>query len=192
MKKIKNKLKTCLNIAICIALFYILQNIFTGVIVLIGFEVSTLIKLLFASFALSTSLSIIAFFIIRKKWLVPDKKTIEIKPKATRKVKSKKGHVYIASNVRALGEDVFKIGMTRLDNPDDRIEQLNSTSIPFEFFVHCWIPCDDALEFEGILHSAFSDYRMDQSREFFNISLEEIQGFVQQYTNVLFAYEPVF
>lgn len=37
---------------------------------------------------------------------------------------TKRGHVYVISNVGSFGEDVFKIGMTRRLDPQDRVDEL--------------------------------------------------------------------
>jgi hypothetical protein len=53
----------------------------------------------------------------------------------SRAQQTKSGHVYIISNVGSFGENVFKIGLTRGDEPLDRIRQLGDASVPFEFDV---------------------------------------------------------
>ena len=44
---------------------------------------------------------------------------------------TKKGYVYIISNVGSFGEDVFKIGLTRRWDPLDRVRELGDSSVPF-------------------------------------------------------------
>ena len=61
----------------------------------------------------------------------------------------KAGNVYIISNLGSFGEDVFKIGMTRRMNPQDRIDELGSASVPFKFDVHSFIFSDDAVSLES-------------------------------------------
>ena len=43
----------------------------------------------------------------------------------------KAGNVYIISNLGSFGQDVFKIGMTRRLDPQDRVNELGSASVPF-------------------------------------------------------------
>ena len=45
------------------------------------------------------------------------------------------GYVYIISNIGAFGENVYKIGMTRRLNPQDRVDELGDASVPFKFDV---------------------------------------------------------
>ena len=54
------------------------------------------------------------------------------------------GYVYIISNIGAFGENVYKIGMTRRLNPQDRVDELGDASVPFKFDVHAMIFSEDA------------------------------------------------
>ncbi len=45
---------------------------------------------------------------------------------------TKKGHVYIISNIGSFGEGVYKIGQTRRPDPQDRVDELSVASVPFE------------------------------------------------------------
>ena len=94
---------------------------------------------------------------------------------------TKKGVVYIISNVGSFGEDVFKIGMTRRQEPEDRIRELSDASVPFEFDVHAMIPCDDAPALEAKLHGSFDDSRINKvnpRKEFFRMPLEKLRDVV--------------
>ncbi|WP_439413126.1 DUF4041 domain-containing protein [Enterobacter ludwigii] len=91
---------------------------------------------------------------------------------------TRRGHVYVISNIGSFGEDVFKIGMTRRLEPQDRIDELGSASVPFQFDVHAMIHSDDAPAMENTLHQYFSDKRtnlVNKRKEFFNVSLAEIK-----------------
>lgn len=93
------------------------------------------------------------------------------------------GYVYIISNIGAFGENVFKIGMTRRLDPQDRIDELGDASVPFNFDVHAMIFSDDAPALENVLHKAFEDRKLNmvnQRREFFNVSLDEIKEVVKK------------
>jgi hypothetical protein len=69
---------------------------------------------------------------------------------------TKRGHVYIISNVGSFGESVFKIGLTRRLEPLDRVRELGDSSGPFEFDVHALIFSDDAPALEHQLHRTSS------------------------------------
>ncbi len=91
---------------------------------------------------------------------------------------TKKGNVYIVSNVGSFGEEVFKIGMTRRLDPMDRIWELSDASVPFDFDVHAMIPCEDAPALEATLHAEFEEQRINKvnyRKEFFRVQLEQIR-----------------
>lgn len=96
----------------------------------------------------------------------------------------KAGHVYVISNLGAFGEDVFKVGMTRRLDPQERIDELGSASVPFGFDVHSLIFSDDAVGLETALHDALNTRRVNKvnlRKEFFRISLDELEQLVYQY-----------
>lgn len=45
---------------------------------------------------------------------------------------TRRGHVYIISNIGSFGEHVYKVGLTRRLEPLDRIRELGDASVPFE------------------------------------------------------------
>ena len=65
-----------------------------------------------------------------------------------REQNAKAGYVYIISNIGALGENVYKIGMTRRLEPMERVDELGDASVPFPFDVHALIFSDDAPKLE--------------------------------------------
>lgn len=96
------------------------------------------------------------------------------------------GFVYVISNIGSFGEDIYKIGMTRRLEPMDRIKELSSASVPFEFDVHAMIFADNAPELENTLHKHFekqSVNRVNLRKEFFHVSLEEIEKVVRENYN---------
>ena len=100
-----------------------------------------------------------------------------------RQANLKAGYVYIISNIGAFGENVYKIGMTRRLDPQERIDELGDASVPFNFNVHAMIFSDDAPALEAALHRAFEDRKLNmvnQRREFFNVSLDEIKEVVKK------------
>lgn len=100
-----------------------------------------------------------------------------------RQANMRAGYVYIISNIGAFGENVYKIGMTRRLEPQERIDELGDASVPFNFDVHAMIFSDDAPALETALHKAFEDRKLNmvnQRREFFNATLEEIKEVVKK------------
>lgn len=100
-----------------------------------------------------------------------------------REANEKAGYVYIISNIGAFGENVYKIGMTRRLNPQDRINELSDASVPFKFDVHAMIFSENAPALEAALHRSFVDKRINMTsnrKEFFNVSLEEIKKVVRE------------
>jgi hypothetical protein len=100
-----------------------------------------------------------------------------------RQANQRAGYVYIISNIGAFGENVYKIGMTRRLDPMERIDELGSASVPFDFDVHAIIFTDDAPKLEAALHTAFANRKINhvnQRREFFRVSLDEIKEVVQK------------
>ena len=103
-----------------------------------------------------------------------------------REKNTRAGFVYIISNIGSFGENIFKIGMTRRVEPMDRIKELSSASVPFEFDVHALIFSDDAPGLESILHNTFREYevnKVNHRKEFFSIPLEKIEKVVTEHHN---------
>ena len=99
-----------------------------------------------------------------------------------RKNSTRAGYVYIISNIGSFGENIYKIGMTRRLDPQIRVDELGSASVPFKFDVHAFIFSEDAFELESKLHNHFNDYRVNKvntKKEFFNVTLEEIENYVR-------------
>ena len=91
---------------------------------------------------------------------------------------TKRGHVYIISNVGSFGENVLKIGLTRRLEPMDRVKELGDASVPFAFDVHAMIHSEDAPKLEKELHSLFETKRVNKinyRKEFFTIPISEIK-----------------
>lgn len=101
-----------------------------------------------------------------------------------REANQKAGYVYVISNIGSFGENIYKIGMTRRLDPMERIDELSSASVPFPFDVHALIFSDDAPKLESNLHQMFANRKVNLikgRKEFFNVSLEEIENAVRQY-----------
>ena len=99
-----------------------------------------------------------------------------------REAHQKAGYVYIISNIGSFGEGIYKIGMTRRLNPQERVDELGDASVPFKFDVHAMIFSEDAPALEAKLHRAFEDRKLNlvnQRREFFKVSLDEIKEVIK-------------
>lgn len=95
---------------------------------------------------------------------------------------TKRGHVYVISNIGSFGENVFKIGMTRRLEPLDRIKELGDASVPFSFDVHAMIYSDDAPALERELHQQFAEHqvnRVNPRKEFFNVPLAQVRSAIE-------------
>ena len=96
---------------------------------------------------------------------------------------TKRGHVYVISNIGSFGENVYKIGMTRRLDPMDRVRELGDASVPFPFDVHAIIFSEDAPALETKLHKTFNQRRVNlinTKKEFFHVSLQEIEDVVHE------------
>lgn len=92
---------------------------------------------------------------------------------------TKSGFVYIISNIGSFGQQVFKIGMTRRLEPEERIHELGNASVPFPFDIHAMIYSKDAPALENRLHEIFDDKRVNKvnlRKEFFRVPIEEIRN----------------
>ena len=96
----------------------------------------------------------------------------------------KAGYVYVISNLGSFGDDVFKVGMTRRLDPQERVDELGDASVPFRFDVHSFIFSEDAVQLESDLHTALEPNRLNKvnpRKEFFKISLDELEALVEKY-----------
>ena len=94
---------------------------------------------------------------------------------------TRKGNIYIISNVGSFGEEVYKVGMTRRLEPLDRIWELSDASVPFDFDVHAMIPSEDAPALKNLLHTEFDDLRINKvnfRKEFFRVPLERVRSLI--------------
>ena len=96
---------------------------------------------------------------------------------------TKRGHVYVISNIGSFGENVYKIGMTRRLEPSDRVKELGDASVPFKFDTHAMIFSEEAPTLEKELHKVFTDKKVNMlnyRKEFFNVTLEEIEAKIKE------------
>ncbi len=105
------------------------------------------------------------------------------KEEISRLANGKAGNVYIISNLGSFGDNVFKIGMTRRLNPQDRVNELGDASVPFKFDVHSFIFSDDAVGLESKLHNILNNKRVNKvnlRKEFFYCSIDELEQLVTE------------
>ncbi len=96
---------------------------------------------------------------------------------------TKKGHVYILSNIGSFGEGVYKIGQTRRLDPQERVDELSDASLPFDFDVHALIESGNAPVLEHRLHKQFLAMqinKMNYRKEFFRVNLTDIHQAVEK------------
>lgn len=95
---------------------------------------------------------------------------------------TRRGNVYVISNIGSFGENVYKVGMTRRLEPLDRVRELGDASVPFPFDVHAIIESDDAPTLEAQLHQELALAQMNKvnpRKEFFKVQLSTIRALVE-------------
>lgn len=89
---------------------------------------------------------------------------------------------------------MYKIGVTRRLEPQDRIDELGDASVPFGFDVHAMIFSDDAPTLEGALHQHFGSTtinKINNRKEFFRASLDEMEEVVRTHHNKVVEFTKV-
>ncbi len=82
------------------------------------------------------------------------------------------GWVYVLSNEYMPG--IYKIGMTTI-SPENRARELSSaTGVPDQFKIEAAFYSSSPGEDEACIHDYLSEYRINESREFFKCDLNEI------------------
>lgn len=118
-----------------------------------------------------------------------DKEEVAFREQSTRA-----GYVYVISNIGSFGENVYKIGVTRRLDPQERVDELGDASVPFEFDVHAMIFSDDAPALEGALHDRFDSgtvNKINQRKEFFRATLDEIEEVVRTHHNKVVEFRKI-
>ena len=83
--------------------------------------------------------------------------------------------VYILTN--ECMPDTIKIGIT--ENLEQRMKQLDNTSVPLPFECFYAVDVDDAALVEKKMHQGLDDYRIRNNREFFNITPEKAKSLLE-------------
>jgi hypothetical protein len=120
---------------------------------------------------------------IRELELALAKSNDDMEQIAEKRTRTGAGYVYILSNIGSFGENVYKIGVTRRDEPQERVRELSSASVPFKFDTHVFIFSKEAFELEKELHSRFENKRVNKinnRKEFFNITYDDVKKIVEE------------
>jgi hypothetical protein len=120
---------------------------------------------------------------IRELELALAKSNDDIEQIINKRKRTGAGYVYILSNIGSFGEDVYKIGVTRRDEPQDRVRELSNASVPFRFDTHVFIFSKEAFELEKELHNRFDHKRVNKinsRKEFFNITYDDVKKIVEE------------
>jgi len=120
------------------------------------------------------------------EWQLAEAEAKETRAKSMAE-QTRKGYVYVISNIGSFGESIYKIGLTRRLEPMDRVKELGDASVPFSFDVHAMVYTDDAPALERALHKKFTHKRVNGvnlRKEFFKTDLESIKDAVNQIAGV--------
>ena len=81
------------------------------------------------------------------------------------------------------GNKMFKIVMTRRLDPQERVNELESASVPFKIDVYSFIFSENAIELEKTLHKRLNDKRVNKvnlRKEFFYSTVDELEELVNE------------
>lgn len=104
------------------------------------------------------------------------------KEEILKRANGKAGYVYVISNLGSFGNQVFKVGMTRRMNPQDRVDELGDASVPFKFDVHAMVFSEDAVGLEYRLHQELAAKRLNKvnlRKEFFVTDVKVLKDLVE-------------
>jgi hypothetical protein len=101
------------------------------------------------------------------------------------------GYVYILSNIGSFGENIYKIGVTRRDDPVGRVTELSDASVPFRFDNHVFIFSEEAFTLEKELHNRFDEKRVNKvnmRKEFFYITIDDVKKIVEENKDIVHSF----
>lgn len=98
-----------------------------------------------------------------------------LKKTSRRSPNGKSGYVYVITNP-AFRADIVKIGMTCQINPMSRVDDLYNTSTPLRFDPEMILYSENALATEQQLHLIFKSRRVNEGREFFSATPDEVRA----------------
>jgi len=90
--------------------------------------------------------------------------------------------------------DLLKIGQSSKDPTIDRIEELNTTGVPYPFKCEYYAFVEDHIWLEKAVHIELSKYRANNDREFFKVDCSKAINFIRKQANDvnMLKYEQVF
>lgn len=86
------------------------------------------------------------------------------------------GFVYFITNP-VLPENWVKIGYTSRQI-HERLEELDQAGLPYEYVLRLWIESPDAKLLERQFHRELAEYRLRNDKEFFEITIEQLQHLI--------------
>lgn len=94
------------------------------------------------------------------------------------------GIVYLVTNPVMPG--LVKIGMTAQEDIDKRLKELYTTGVPMPFVCEfaCRVKKSDCTKIENALHTAFAPQRINASREFFRIQVDQAKAILELFHHV--------
>jgi hypothetical protein len=86
------------------------------------------------------------------------------------------GFVYFITNP-VLPQNWVKIGYTSRQI-HERMEELDQAGLPYEYVLRLWIESPDAKLLERQFHRELAEFRLRQDKEFFEITIEQLQHLI--------------
>jgi len=119
----------------------------------------------------------------KRNLLIPlPQQNFPTKQNQTEYVKIKTEYVYILSNISMPG--LIKIGRTNR-SVDERLKELNNTSLPTQFIVEHTIETKNSKYLEKMVHKNFEKHRVNENRKFFRIHHEAVIKYAESINDVL-------
>ena len=103
----------------------------------------------------------------------------------SRKIKKRKGPIgkggwmYVVSDPRI--KNCFKIGLTRRDDPMERVNELaSSAGLPFKLNLHALFRVPAVFDFESNQHRHWAHYISCPNKEWFHVGLNDIEKYINE------------
>jgi hypothetical protein len=150
--------------------FIFVLIVFVTVPILLFIFVPNLLHYILGAFFALSIIAVVYDKIEKRNLLIPlPHQNFPTKQNQTEYVKIKTEYVYILSNISMPG--LIKIGRTNR-SVDERLRELNNTSLPTQFIVEHTIETSDSKYLEKMVHKNFDKHRINENREFFRIHHE--------------------
>ena len=163
--------------------FIFVLVVFVIIPILLFITVDNLELYLLAGFSAFTIIALVFDKIKNRNFPKPlPQENLSIKTNQTAYVRIRKEYVYILSNISMPG--LIKIGRTNR-SVDERLRELNNTSLPTQFIVEHTIETSDSKYLEKMVHKNFEKHRVNENREFFRIHHEFVIKYAESINDVL-------